>query len=58
MSDVKKIQCLFKKELDKALNRLLPYEVKELYLWLKEFTLNKPELHMCLAVVKTNKRSF
>ncbi len=49
---------LFKKELEKALNRLLPYEVKELYLWLKEFTLNKPELHMCLAVVKTNKRSF
>ena len=43
---------LFKKELEKAVNRLLPYEVKELYLWLREFTLNKPELHPCLAVVK------
>ena len=30
---------LFKKELEKAINRLLPYELKELYLWLKEFTL-------------------
>ncbi len=49
---------LFKKELEKAVKRLLPYEVKELYLWLREFTLNKPELHVCLAVVKTNKRSF
>ena len=44
---------LFKKELEKAVNRLLPYEVKELYLWLREFTMNKPELHPCLAVVKT-----
>lgn len=43
---------LFKKELEKAVNRLLPYEVKELYLWLREFTINKPELHPCLTVVK------
>ncbi len=49
---------LFKKELEKAVNRLLPYELKELYLWLKEFTVNKPELHVCLAVVTTEKRSF
>ncbi len=49
---------LFKKELEKAVKRLLPYEVKELYLWLREFTLNKPELHVCLAVVKNHKRSF
>ena len=49
---------LFKKELEKAVNRLLPYEVKELFLWLKEFTINKPELHVCLAVVKNEKRSF
>lgn len=49
---------LFKKELEKALNRLLPYEIKELYLWLREFTLNKPELRGCLAIVKTNERSF
>jgi hypothetical protein len=45
---------LFKKELEKAVNRLLPYEVKELFLWLREFTLNKPELHPCLAVVKNH----
>ena len=49
---------LFKKVLEKALNRLLPYEVKELYLWLRDFTSNKPELHVCLAVVKNNKRSL
>ena len=41
-------------ELEKAVNRLLPYEVKELYFWLREFTLNKPELHPCLAVVKNH----
>ena len=43
---------LFKKELEKAVNRLLPYEVKELFLLLKEFTVNKPELHVCLAIAK------
>jgi len=49
---------LFKKELEKAVNRLLPYELKELYYWLKEFVVNKPDLHTCLAVVEINKRSF
>ncbi len=49
---------LFKKELEKAVNRLLPYEIKELYQWLKEFTLNKPELQLCLVLVENNKRSF
>jgi DNA replication protein DnaD len=49
---------LFKKELEKAVNRLLPYEIKELLLWLKEFTINKPELHPCLTVLKIEKRSF
>ncbi|WP_372794936.1 hypothetical protein [Lutibacter sp.] len=43
---------LFKKELEKAINRLLPFEIKELYFWLREFTLNKPDLHTCLAIVK------
>ena len=28
---------LFCKELEKALNRLLPYEVDELTIWLKQF---------------------
>lgn len=49
---------LFKKELEKAVNRLLPFEVKELFLWLREFTLNKPELHVCLASVNHSKGSF
>ncbi|MDP3313551.1 hypothetical protein [Lutibacter sp.] len=49
---------LFKKELEKAVNRLLPYELKELYLWLKEFTFNKPDLYPCLAIVNIEKRSF
>lgn len=43
---------LFKKELEKAMNRLLPYEIKELYYWLREFTINKPDLHTCLALVR------
>jgi len=42
---------LFSKELDKALSRLLPYEVEELKIWLKQFTANKPELYVCLNVV-------
>ncbi len=46
---------LFCKELEKAVNRLLPYEVDELVIWLKRFTANKPELYMCMAVVKNNK---
>ncbi len=43
---------LFKKEIEKAMNRLLPYEIKELYYWLREFTINKPDLHTCLALVR------
>ena len=49
---------LFKKELEKAVNRLLPYEVKELFLWLREFTLTRPELHVCLTAIKTDERGF
>lgn len=43
---------LFRKELEKALNRLLPYEIEELKIWLHRFIANKPELHVCLAVVR------
>lgn len=43
---------LFCKELEKALNRLLPYEVEELTIWLKQFTANKPELYVCMTLVK------
>lgn len=43
---------LFCKELEKALSRLLPYEVEELVIWLKQFTANKPELYLCMDLIK------
>ncbi len=43
---------LFCKELDKGLKRLLPYEVKELTIWIKQFTANKPELYVCLSLIE------
>lgn len=43
---------LFCKELEKALNRLLPYEIEELTIWLQQFTANKPELYVCMNLVK------
>ncbi|AUC22669.1 MULTISPECIES: hypothetical protein [Polaribacter] len=43
---------LFCKELEKALSRLLPYEVDELTIWLRQFTSNKPELYSCMALIK------
>ena len=43
---------LFCRELEKAMNRLLPYEVDELIIWLKQFTANKPELYSCLQLIK------
>lgn len=35
---------LFLKELKKAVDRLLPYELEELKIWLDDYTKNKPEL--------------
>ena len=43
---------LFCKELKKALEKLLPYEVEELKIWLEEFTSNRPELYISLEIVK------
>ncbi len=43
---------LFCKEVQKALSRLLPYEIDELTIWLKQYTSNKPELHSCMALIK------
>jgi len=43
---------LFCDELNKAMDRLLPYEIDELRIWLQKFTSNKPELYSCLAIVK------
>ena len=42
---------LFCKELEKAIDRLLPYEVEELTIWLKKFTANKPELYTCMNLI-------
>ena len=43
---------LFIKELEKAIKILLPFEIEELRIWLLEFTANKPELYVSLAVLK------
>ena len=43
---------LFCKELEKAVKRLLPYEIDELRIWLSEFTQEKPELNACLLLIK------
>ncbi len=42
---------LFCRELNKALDRLLPYEIEELRLWLQQFTSNKPELYVCMTII-------
>ncbi len=42
---------LFYKELEKALKRLLPHEISELTIWLRQFTSNKPELHSYLSLI-------
>jgi len=43
---------LFCKELEKALKRLLPHEVSELSIWIKQYTSNRPELFVCLTLIK------
>ncbi|GIM61277.1 hypothetical protein CAPN008_13270 [Capnocytophaga canis] len=45
---------LFCKELNKALDKLLPYEQEELKVWLDNYTKDKPELIDC--VVSINKK--
>lgn len=43
---------LFSRELEKALQRLLPHEVKELTIWLKKYLSNKPELYVCMSIIE------
>jgi hypothetical protein len=43
---------LFCKELQKALVRLLPFEIKELEIWIKQLVLQNPELGTCIALLK------
>ena len=42
---------LFTRELRKALNKLLPYEIENLKKWLIYFTNDKPDLKLCVSLV-------
>lgn len=42
---------LFAKELKKAFSLLLPQEIEELKIWLKQFIYDKPELHQSLLLI-------
>lgn len=44
---------LFRKELEKAIKALLPYEMEQLKEWLLDFTIEKPELKQCLIIVNS-----
>lgn len=44
---------LFCKELEKAIRTLLPFELDELREWLFDFTVEKPELKLCLIIVSS-----
>ncbi|NOY48487.1 MAG: hypothetical protein GXO84_09920 [Chlorobi bacterium] len=43
---------LFCKELEKALQRLLPYEIEELKIFIQPLLLQNPELNQCLIYLK------
>ncbi|MDX1270577.1 hypothetical protein [Bizionia paragorgiae] len=44
---------LFCKEVQKALQRLLPYEVEELKIFIKSIVSQNPDLDQCLIYLKT-----
>lgn len=43
---------LFCRELSKALQRLLPFEINELRIWLHDFTKDKPQLLSCIHLIE------
>ena len=43
---------LFAKEVKKAVKRLLPEEIEELKIWLRQFITDKPELQQSLMYLK------
>ncbi|KAA5823333.1 hypothetical protein FPF71_11520 [Algibacter amylolyticus] len=43
---------LFCKEVQKALNRLLPYEIEELKIYIHSLVLQNPDLNQCLIYLK------
>tara|TARA_B100000809_G_C15128732_1_gene527421 strand:+ start:1962 stop:2159 length:198 start_codon:yes stop_codon:yes gene_type:complete len=52
LSKVSFDSTLFCKELKKALQRLLPYEIEELKIYIKSLILQNPELDQCLILLK------
>ncbi len=42
---------LFRKELEKAIQSLLPYEIEQLKEWLYGFTKERPDLRLCLQSI-------
>lgn len=44
---------LFAKEVKKAISRLLPEEIEELKIWIKQFINDKPELQQSLIYLKS-----
>lgn len=47
---------LFCRELSKAVQRLLPFEINELRIWLFEFTKDKPQLVLCIQIIDNHKQ--
>ena len=43
---------LFCRELEKALQRLLPYEIEELKIFINSLIMQNPELNKCLIYLK------
>jgi len=43
---------LFCKEVQKAIKRLLPYEIEELKIFIQSLILQNPELNQCLIYLK------
>lgn len=44
---------LFCKELKKAIERLLPFEIEELRIWINNLILEHPDLNQCLIYLKS-----
>ena len=42
---------LFCRELEKAVKRLLPYEISELQIWVRQLILQNPELATCVNLL-------
>ena len=45
--------ALFCKEVQKAIQRLLPYEIEELKIYIQSLVLQNPDLNQCLIYLKS-----